>query len=98
MYDSCLNQGPCVVGKAVFELDYNRADEKSWQNLLSRSHAGSLREVKQEHGPDVLIVRVEGGVVASGLRRQVERRGRRHRLPSRRHLQALPIHSKALLI
>ena len=45
--------------------------------------------------PCVLIVRVEGGVVAGGLRGQVERRGRRHRLPPG-HCRSLSLHFIAL--
>ena len=41
--------------------------------------------------PGVLIVRVEGGVVAGGLRGQVEGGGRWHRLPPR-HCQALSLY------
>ena len=68
-----------------------------WQP--QKRYISQLHACRQFYAPDVLIVGVEGGVVAGGLRGQVERRGRRHRLPPRRHLQALSIiHSKALLI
>ena len=76
-----------VVAQLIHGLTWAKISCTNYQTITNSAPFRFL--------PCVLIVRVEGGVVAGGLRGQVERRGRRHRLPPG-HCRSLSLHFIAL--